>query len=85
VCGPVGGICSEVYVLRLPTQQLCVLDRDGGLSDSSHASRPLPRTDDPHRTIAALSCGYTELLIFTNWPSWAKSRHTGVKWCRSSR
>jgi hypothetical protein len=35
--------------------------------------------------VAAFTARNDELLICTNCPSWAKSRHISVKWWRSSR
>ena len=35
--------------------------------------------------VDALTRRNEALLICTNWPSWAKSWHISVKWCRSSR
>ncbi|CPU67951.1 Uncharacterised protein [Mycobacteroides abscessus] len=35
--------------------------------------------------VAALIDRNAALSTMTKWPSWAKSAHTSVKWCRSSR
>ena len=35
--------------------------------------------------VAALIARNAALSTCTNWPSWEKSRHISVKWCRSSR